>query len=575
MCFRTSHAIAKHQRPYTDYVWHCSLDAQKGLEVGNTYCNDKSAKMFIHSIAEVERRHLSQALENAHFISLISDGTTDVAVIEAEILYIRYAVSGVITTTFVGIDNVEKADAASIKRAIDGIIERYLQIPRRVLIQKLVGFGSDGAAVMMGAENGVTALFRKEQPCMQAVHCYAHRLELAYKDAMGGMPVYAKLNGLLLGLYSFYKKSPLNRSNLKAAYTTVDLQPVMPSRVGGTRWLPHLQKALQTVVSGYPAFMVHLSQMQVNPCAGDSKAKAAGFLLSLRRRDTVEMIHFMLDVLYMLSKLSLTAQTATATVADVHTTLVSVVDTLERYKTHPAAKERALSTAIRDGGEFHGENLSGPGFSEQTRLQILTSMISRLHGRFSDCDSDVVKAASIVSFKQWPQEAGDFGDDEVATLTRHFSHLLQGAGFDTEVIEPEWALLKAMLYRTHKNVRNISWSAVNESYGDEFRNILGLVDAVLTLPASSADAERGFSQLKLTKSNLRSKLRSDRLSDLMTIQLQSPPIVAFDPQEAIELWSAGAQRRPNTQPLGQRVAADAESSSSSSSSGTDSDTPTG
>ena len=92
---------------------------------------------------------------------------------------------------------------------------------------------------------------------------------------------------------------------------------------------------------------------------------------------------------------------------------------------------------------------------------------------------------------------------------------------------------------------------------------------MLTLPASSADAERGCSQLKLTKSNLRSKLRSDKLSDLMTIQLQLPPIVAF------ELWSAGAQRRPDTQPLGQRVAADAESSSSSSSSGTDSDTPTG
>ena len=172
---------------------------------------------------------------------------------------------------------------------------------------------------------------------------------------------------------------------------------------------------------------------------------------------------------------------------------------------------------VRDGGDFHGENLSGSGFSEQTRLQILKSTISRLHGCFSDCDCDVVKAASIVSFKQWPQEAGDFGDDEA--LTHHFSHLLQGAGFDTQVIEPEWALLKAMLYRTHTNVRNISWSAVNESYGDEFRNIIGLVDAVLTLPASSADAERGFSQLKLTKSNLRSKLRSDRLSDLMTIQL--------------------------------------------------------
>ncbi|KAK2174010.1 hypothetical protein NP493_833g00017 [Ridgeia piscesae] len=52
----------------------------------------------------------------------------------------------------------------------------------------------------------------------------------------------------------------------------------------------------------------------------------------------------------------------------------------------------------------------------------------------------------------------------------------------------------------------------------EYGSRLGLVDAVLTLPASSADAERGFSQLKLTKSTIRSTLKADRLTDLLTIQ---------------------------------------------------------
>ena len=60
--------------------------------------------------------------------------------------------------------------------------------------------------------------------------------------------------------------------------------------------------------------------------------------------------------------------------------------------------------------------------------------------------------------------------------------------------------------------------------------ILGLVDAILTLPTSSADAERGISQLKLTKSSIRSVLKADRLTDLLTIQLRSPDIAEFEPK---------------------------------------------
>ena len=89
-----------------------------------------------------------------------------------------------------------------------------------------------------------------------------------------------------------------------------------------------------------------------------------------------------------------------------------------------------------------------------------------------------------------------------------------------------------------------------------------LVDAIFTLPASSADAERGFSQLKLTKSSIRSVLKAYRLTDLLTIQLRSPDVAAFEPKEAIELWSAGGARKPDTYPLGPRL--DCESGTDSS-----------
>ena len=42
MCklFMNAHAIARHSRPYTDFVWMWTLDDMKGIQIGNTYRND-------------------------------------------------------------------------------------------------------------------------------------------------------------------------------------------------------------------------------------------------------------------------------------------------------------------------------------------------------------------------------------------------------------------------------------------------------------------------------------------------------------------------------------------------------
>ena len=51
--FRSVHALAKHDRPFTDYIWQCELDELKGVNVGQDYRSDKAAADFAHHIAEV------------------------------------------------------------------------------------------------------------------------------------------------------------------------------------------------------------------------------------------------------------------------------------------------------------------------------------------------------------------------------------------------------------------------------------------------------------------------------------------------------------------------------------------
>lgn len=88
----------------------------------------------MHAISEVERRHLAHHMESAQFLALISDGVMDASIMEAEVIFVRYAVNSVISTAFAGVENVGKADAALINQAIDGVVERYLHIPKEMLV---------------------------------------------------------------------------------------------------------------------------------------------------------------------------------------------------------------------------------------------------------------------------------------------------------------------------------------------------------------------------------------------------------------------------------------------------------
>lgn len=107
-------------------------------------------------------------------------------------------------------------------------------------------------------------------------------------------------------------------------------------------------------------------------------------------------------------------------------------------------------------------------------------------------------------------------------------------------------LYPLLLNRKPKEIKCLTWEKVNCQYGRGHTNILSVIDLLLTLPASSAEVEQGFSQLKLLKTDMRSKLKESHLNDLMSMKLLSAPISEFDPTEAIDLWNTSGchPRRP-------------------------------
>lgn len=204
---------------------------------------------------------MKKRILESNFFSVISDGTTDASITEDEIVYLRHAKDGQTYLEFVAVVGVVLADAKSITDAILSSLSDQLGISTEDVSRKMVGVGSDGASVMLGKNNGVATKLRAINPELQAVHCTAHRLELAYKDAMKKATICSNVNTLLLNLYLYYKHSSKNRSALKQAAAAVEARVAIPTRVGGTRWLPHIERALKNLLTGYRALVAHLHQV--------------------------------------------------------------------------------------------------------------------------------------------------------------------------------------------------------------------------------------------------------------------------------------------------------------------------
>jgi len=101
---------------------------------------------------------------------------------------------------------VQCLDTALKPMEIDDILQRekVLDVNRHPV---LVGCGTDGASVNVSAQNGMQGKLKAILPWLHWYWCYAHRLELAFKDAFTSQ-LFHDIDEMLLQLYYLYEKSP-------------------------------------------------------------------------------------------------------------------------------------------------------------------------------------------------------------------------------------------------------------------------------------------------------------------------------------------------------------------------------
>ena len=85
--------------------------------------------------------------------------------------------------------------------------------------------------------------------------------------------------------------------------------------------------------------------------------------------------------------------------------------------------------------------------------------------------------------------------------------------------------------------------ATNEMLKSMFPNLNTLATISLSIPVATASVERSFSQMKLIKTRLRSRLSDTSLSHLMKIAIESPDkLLDSDLEEIVDTWNRKSRR---------------------------------
>lgn len=456
------------------------------------------------------------AVQFGSYFSVIVDGTQDVSGLEQESISIRFVDADLqVHEEFVGFYESSSTTGAALAQMIKDALQR-LNLP----LTALRGMTFDGAANMSGPVKGAQAILRSQLPSALSVHCGAHCVNLVAKDSCDGSKLIKNALGCVNELGVMFSTSGKLRTKYQevckeADVTNQKLRPLCP-----TRWTVRLS-AVDAVLSRYEEILQTLE----NLADGTShlSTRAAGLHSQLSQGSVLVALHIARAVIAPLDRLSRVLQSETCTVSAMQKCVTTTMTQLQTLR-------ETANQLIVD--YLHQAELSS---CEAVTLPRKRRCPARLDGGSTGHHpatvQEYLRAELIVvidmACAQLEARFNQEGVKEHAKMER----LLLSARNLTEVQElldgSPWAGdlsaadLAPQLHVIWSRRRPDSLAAAAEIVsGMEMPErmmvpeVVKLIRLLLTLPATSATAERSFSSLRRLKTWLRSTMSQPRLNAL-------------------------------------------------------------
>lgn len=488
----------------------------------------KCTALIIGVLAPYFAEYLQKDISKQPY-SLLVHESTDVSVRKLVCVSVRYysATAKKITTTFLHLVETEDGKADTIYNAVQWALRDSELDPKHC-----IGLATDGANAMCGRNNSLWKKMRDDNPSITLVKCACHSLDLVASKAMEAMP--ASLEFMIHETHNYFAHSSSRQAVYRSLYSDSNTmheknEPLKILSPSATRWLA-IADCIERILAQYDVLKKHFASVP-------DKAYSVRLLK--------EMYHD------------------------------------ERNRAYLLFLEPLLTDLKRVNKLFQGEDVDPLGvFEELQKLykrlvaRILKPSVLRHHDEVSICDIDLMNLESIFLGLDDVDFGGSFTDhvsnirlttEEQHSLKRRCFAFLKACASDLQkrlpnatslvrklrAISPSSVLganamnaLKTLPkdvfgcpeHRIEEQVRHLRqvedvnadmpaiefWTKIytyrDASGANPMQDIADGAMKLLVLPISNAEAERVFSAVALTKSDLRNRMSHELLLAIIRIK---------------------------------------------------------
>ena len=522
-----------------------------------TYNCRNSGEEFQESIASIIHTDIVKKLKDSEMFSILVDETTDISISKQMIIYAR-VVHKEFTVHSYFLANITITNVKSDAQVLFGIIEEYL-VSQGLYLRKVYGFGSDGAAVMVGRHNGVATRVKNKSPHCVAIHCMAHRLNLSTSQASKNVPYLKEFEETMSDLFYFFggAKSGNRQCELAEIQKVLDDPQVKVKECHEIRWIS-FYLAVHAVYKTWASLVMYFTKHT------DKKSEA--MLKKLTKYRFVFTMHMMMDILPSVSQMSMILQKRDIDIAAINPALSGLKDKIKAAKKGTTHYQTELSEKLvktkDDAGavtsvKFKGQriSMSKDAKVDDIRKEFCHNMVKNIEDRFPKEAVDVAMSFQILGMRPLThlskEQRDEYGNKELNILIQHYGEekkkddVVSKSLIDAEQVRQEWSLCKEIVMQEmypRTSIKDL-WKMIFTYHQDTFPNMLVLARLALIMPYQTADCERGFSCQNGIKTSRRNRWQEKHLNDLMTIKIEGPRVEDMVFQRAIISWKHKKERK--------------------------------
>lgn len=498
---------------------------------------------LISVVGQKIQKEILDEVKRAHFYSVIADEVTDAANKEELSLVLRYFTEDGIKEVFVDFIEVERITGNILGKAILQWLHSH-DLP----VANICGQCYDGASNMSGAKSGCKTIIQKEAPLAMYFHCAAHRLNLALVSSCSIL-AFKSAESCIGEIARFFSYSAKRQRLLdKAIEVKSHSRANKLKDACRTRWVDRIEsytifmelhEAIHSSLDAMAHPSLHTDLGTDWGWDGETVTRANGFLYQLQSPTFLVSFHILLQVMTLLKDLTVKLQMQAIDVIYAYNAITSVVSTFKSLRLQSGLEfKKVFASATKMGVTLHGEGYqltkpritgrqihrnnppcSSPEDFYRITLydEFLSHIVSELESRFVENPASrivlgIMKLLPSDCVKSVDEES--LPNDLVHTVQFYEAHLPHPV-----MIETEFNTWRAKWRHSGEDPPNKLVDAFKLCSSFQFPNLHTLLRIAITLPITSCESERSFSQLNLLKTARRSTMSDTRLSSLAIMKV--------------------------------------------------------